>query len=354
LIDKIGEAGNERIVFALHLDLDILLLQRLNMRSNGEAHYAVAFWLLRRHNARVKNNVFPGLNTMNRRFLLLAVVLCFVTSNATSQGAAPVKQDPAVVRKYLAMRAKIAAKIEKQWRDDFEKTGRLPGEDESEDATDTPPLDAPAKEHLGKSNPDTLIPQLQKELTRLVKLSSNRELDRAEKREAKKQATRVRISLAYIKRHKEEFRKAFAGRIAKLEPYVKAMSEKTFESYFQIYEVGKKGWPWVIEGRFGRLPGQDSPEPNIKIFRIIDESSAIARFLDSDVVKSGWYFEIRGISTKDFRAGDDVHLSGFFHVSGVSRHLSKDVLKAFDYLQDSPIRILRPFDPVAALNSVKQ
>ncbi len=236
-------------------------------------------------------------------------------------------QDPAVVQKYLTMRAELADQIEKQWRDKFEKTGRIPGEDENKDTPEAPTLDSPAKEHLGISNPKTLIPEMQKELRRLVKLSSSRELNRAAKRETKKQATKVRISLGYIKRHKEEFQKAFDGPKQKLEKLIADMKKSTLAEHFEIAEIDEYETPWLRLGRFGALFDDGRATPNIKIRNIINDSSVIASFVGNDKHKGGWIFEIAGISTKGFKGGETRFIPGFFYVSELSTYFSEEELK---------------------------
>jgi len=257
----------------------------------------------------------------------------------------PPKPDAAVVRKYLAMRAEYAADIEKQWRDDFEKTGRLPGEDESENAADTPPLDAPAKEHLGKSNPDTLIPQLQKELTRLVKLSSNRELDRAEKREAKKQATRVRISLSYIKRHKEEFRKAIGDPKQKLEKLIADMHKSPLTEYFKIGYIARDQTPRFELGQFGMLFVNENNKSDLYVLKVIDRSTALVSIFNPEGTKSTGPFHLEGISTDGYKSKGSYLISGFFYVSGKMIYAT--------VTGEHNVFVVDRFDPIAAMKSVK-
>ncbi len=291
---------------------------------------------------------------MIKQRLSLTLLLCLIAVSVHAEDKLslvaktprPPKPDAAVVRKYLAMRAEYAADIEKQWRDDFEKTGRLPGEDESENAPETPPLDAPAKEHLGKSNPDTLIPQLQKELTRLVKRSSSRELDRAEKREAKKQATRVRISLGYIKRHKEEFRKALGNPKQKLEKLIADMHKSPLTEYFKIADFNREREPVFTTGRFGKLFVDKQKTDNIFVLKVINKSSAIVTVSNPERNNVSDPFHIEGISTKGFESKGNYFVDGFFYVSGKMTYTT--------VTGDHVWFVVDRFDPVAAMKSIKQ
>ncbi len=287
---------------------------------------------------------------MNRRFLLLVAALCVVASVALAQDAAEIARKAAITRKvkitrmYLAARAKLADEIEARWRDRFEKTMRLPGEDKSKDASEAPALDAPAKEHLGISDPDTLTPRLQKELTRLVKLSSSRELDRSEKREVKKQATKVRVSLAYIKRNQEEFQKAFRGRRQKLEKLIREMKESPLVEHFMLMIPNESGVGQFEIGQLGLLPAPGTDRTNLTVRDVYDDQTAVVYFSRNKEYRvSGASFVLRGIPTDGWKKGSNVRVKGFFCIYA-------NVGSAPEF----PVFFLVLFDPVAAMKEVEK
>jgi len=311
--------------------------------------------VLRCNNAQVEaQDIYEEANTVNSRSLLLAAVLCFAAFAALAQDAAPVKQDPAVVRKYLARRAEYAVKIEKGWRDTFKESGQLPRINGRKDEFELPPLEAPAKEHLGKSNPETLIPQLKKQLKRLVKEAARRDLDRSEKREAKKQAAKIRTSLGYIKRRKVEFQKAYdlqqGARKELLEKQLAKLRTDPLTSYFMIGDRRNNAGPALAVGRFGLFLNDFSGDTNIHVQQVISGTLALVSYIDPRSVRVRFrspLFQLKGVPTSKWANDTSIKLPGFFHVSGTTTYNTVSG-------GTNTVFVVEPFDPVAALKSVKQ